>query len=260
VFDKLPAIIKQLRSKDGCPWDREQTHESLKPYLVEESYEVIEAIDKGDPDILADELGDLLLQILLHAQIASEQGHFDIKQVVKNISEKMVRRHPHVFGDTKVKGVKDVWQNWEHIKKNEKKNKEQQSIMDSVPNSFPALYRASKLQKKASRVGFDWPDKDGAWQKVKEEIKEFDKEIADGGDKKKIIEEYGDILFALVNVGRKLDMDAEDALRLASKKFEKRFKYVEQQVNEQNKNFKDFSLSELDIFWEESKKQKNTAT
>jgi tetrapyrrole methylase family protein/MazG family protein len=252
AFDQLISVIKKLRSPRGCPWDRVQTHRSLKPYLIEETYEVLDAIDSGRPEVLQDELGDLLLQIVLHAQIADEQKKFDIEAVVNNISAKMIRRHPHVFAKTKVKDVKDVWRNWEKIKKTEKIQK---SILDSIPAALPALYRATKVQKKAARVGFDWPDSQGVLQKIKEEIHEFE-ELKTKKHSKKAHDEFGDILFSLVNLARKLDLDAEDALRLATKKFEKRFKYVEQKVTDSGKDFKDYTLSELDKFWEAAKKVK----
>jgi len=231
AFDRLIEVIEKLRSPKGCPWDREQTHQSLKPYLIEETYEVLDAIDDGRPEVLQDELGDLLLQIVLHSQLAAEKKTFTIEDVVKSISAKMIRRHPHVFGDTAVKDVKDVWRNWEKIKKGEKVQK---SILDSVPAALPALYRATKVQKKAARVGFDWPDIVGVLDKIKEEIHEFE-EIKVKKQPERALDEFGDILFSLVNLARKLDLDAEDALRQATKKFEKRFKYVEQKVNKSGK-------------------------
>jgi tetrapyrrole methylase family protein/MazG family protein len=254
-FDRFVATIKKLRSPEGCPWDREQTHQSLRPYLIEEVYEVLEAIDSGNPALLKDELGDLLLQIVLHAEIASEEKKFNIEDVAQNVTEKMVRRHPHVFADTKVSGVKDVWQNWEQIKKGEKSSaaENKESILDSIPQSLPALFRASKIQKKAARVGFDWADYQDVLEKIKEEIAEF-AEAEASGKQTAIIEEFGDILFSLVNLARKLDIDAENALRLTTNKFEKRFKFIEKKVAEAKKEFKDYSLAELDNFWNEAKK------
>lgn len=247
AFDRLIEVIARLRAPNGCPWDRVQTHDSLKPYLVEEVYEVLEAIDRNDPALLQEELGDLLLQIVLHAQIASESQQFSLRDVAEQIAEKMIRRHPHVFGDVTVTGTADVWRNWEQIKKEEKKD--QQSMLDSIPAALPALFRAAKIQKKAARVGFDWPDEAGVLEKVKEEIREFEAE----NNKLKQADEFGDILFSLVNLARKLDIDAEDALRLATNKFEKRFRYVEQQVNTSGKPWKDFTLTELDEFWNAAK-------
>lgn len=251
-FEELIEVIRRLRAPDGCPWDKQQDHDTLKPYLIEETYEVLDAIDGKDPAVLQDELGDLLLQIVLHAQIASEQKQFDLKAVAKNISEKMIRRHPHVFGEVKADSVSEVWKNWEHIKKQEKKT--QQSILDSVPDALPALFRASKVQKKAARVGFDWPNEKGVLEKIKEEVSEFEHVQALKEDKPRQIEEFGDILFSLVNLARKLDIDAEDALRLSTKKFEKRFRHIEKRAAEQKKELRDYPLEELDKFWEEAKR------
>lgn len=248
AFERLIEVIARLRSPQGCPWDRVQTHQTLKPYLVEEVYEVLEAIDRDDPALLQEELGDLLLQIVLHAQIAGESKQFTLREVAEQITEKMIRRHPHVFADVQVSGTEDVWRNWEQIKKIEKKD--QQSILDSVPSSLPALFRAAKVQKKAARVGFDWPDKQGVLDKIKEEIQEFEA----AKDIKEQTEEFGDILFSLVNLARKIDIDAEDSLRLATNKFEKRFQQVEKQVNDSGKPWKDFTLEQLDQFWNDAKK------
>jgi len=254
-LEQLLAVIQKLRAPDGCPWDRQQTHESLKPYLLEETYEVLDAIDSENPATLQDELGDLLLQIVLHAQLASEKKQFNFSDVMRTIREKMIRRHPHVFGDTAVSGVGDVWKNWEKIKKQEKKSPEQKnkSILDSIPEALPALYRASKVQKKAARVGFDWPDTQGVLKKISEEIGEF--EACQKSQPEKARDEFGDILFSLVNLARKIQIDPEDALRLATKKFEQRFRLVENQVNASGKEFTEFSLAELDRFWENSKNQ-----
>ncbi len=252
-LEQLLGVIKKLRSPGGCPWDKVQTHQTLKPYLLEEVYEVLQAIDSKDPELLMDELGDLLLQIVLHAQIAGEKKKFSFKDIARNISAKMIRRHPHVFAKTKVKNVQDVWRNWEKIKKTEKKSTGKTSILDSVPAALPALYRASKVQKKAARVGFDWPDNKGVLKKIKEEILEF--EQAKKMQPSKALEEFGDILFSLVNLARKLHIDSEDALRLATDKFVRRFKYVEKKVDKSKKEFKDYSLKELDKFWNESKRK-----
>ncbi len=253
-FNDLLFTVKKLRAPDGCPWDKEQTHQTLKPYVIEEAYEVIEAIDSKDPQILKDELGDLLLQVVLHAEIADEKKEFNFFDVADNINQKLIRRHPHVFAETKVSGINEVWQNWEQIKKTEKKEtaESSQSVLASIPLSLPALYRAAKLQKKAARLGFDWPDNKGVLEKIREELAEFEKEE---NTKENIIEEFGDILFSLVNLSRKLDFDAEDALRLANKKFADRFYYIEKKIAESGKNFKDFTLQELDNFWNEAKTQ-----
>lgn len=264
-FDNLVKIVKKLRSPEGCPWDREQTHESLKPYMIEEAYETVEAIDEASPAMMADELGDVLLQVVLHSQIAEEERTFSIGEVVKGISDKMIRRHPHVFSDTEVSGSAEVLTNWERIKREEKKNQpEKHSVLDAIQPGLPALYRASKIQRKAAGVGFDWPEAKDAWSKVKEEIGEFEDELDkfEGNTlsgstrrdlKEKMVEEFGDVLFSLVNVARKLDFDAEDSLRLANKKFIGRFHFVEKKVAETKKPFVDFTLEELDDFWDQAK-------
>ncbi|MDC7220926.1 MAG: nucleoside triphosphate pyrophosphohydrolase [Spirochaetales bacterium] len=257
-FDNLLEIIKTLRSPEGCPWDREQTHESLKPYAIEEAHEVAEAVDGGDPEMIADELGDLLLQVVLHSQIGSEQGTFTIDDVLDSVSSKMIRRHPHVFSDEKVSGTKEVLKNWEAIKKKEKAKKDHTSVLDGIPLSLPGLYRAAKIQKKASRAGFDWPDTEGPIQKIREEIEEFSHEV-ERNDREAMIEEFGDILFSLVNLSRKLDFDAEDSLRMSTGKFEKRFREIENMVNEGEKEMHDYSLEELDALWDKVKeKEKRT--
>lgn len=253
----LLATVKKLRAPNGCPWDRDQTHETLKPYVIEEAYEVLEAIDSHNPQKIKDELGDLLLQVVLHAEIADENKEFNFFDIAENINQKLIRRHPHVFAETKVNGVAEVWQNWEQIKKNEKKEtaESSQSSLKSVPASLPALYRATKLQKKAARLGFDWPDNQGVFAKIREELDEFTQEIEKKETSpKKVMEEFGDILFSLVNLSRKLDFDAEDALRLANKKFSARFAFVEKKVAQCGKTLKDFSLAELDQFWDAAKK------
>ena len=253
-FDKLLKIIETLRSPEGCPWDREQTHESLKPYAIEEAHEVAEAVDGGNPEMIADELGDLLLQVVLHAQIGKEQGTFTIEDVLDTLSAKMVRRHPHVFSDTEVSGTGEVLKNWEAIKKQEKAKKDHKSVMDGIPLSLPGLYRAGKIQKKAARVGFDWPDTAGPIHKIQEEIEEFSREI-ETGDRQAMISEFGDILFSLVNLSRKMDFDAEDSLRMATSKFEKRFRQVEKFAEEEKRDMHDCTLEELDAWWDRAKER-----
>lgn len=252
-FDDFIAIIAKLRAPDGCPWDRKQTHESLKPYLLEESHEVLEAIDDRIPERIADELGDVLLQVALHSQIAAEKGDFTIKDVIGHISTKMVRRHPHVFGDVSVSDSDEVLKNWEIIKKEEKGAKEEPSMMASIQEGLPSLYRASKIQRKAAGVGFDWPDWRGAFDKVKEEIGELEEEIAAEAPPEELTKEFGDILFALVNVGRKLGIDAEDALRQTNRKFITRFRHVESRVVGSGRKFEEHSLEELDKYWDHAK-------
>ena len=250
-FYELVRVMERLRAENGCPWDRKQTHESLKPYLIEETYEVISAIDSGNDDELKEELGDLLLQIVFHAQIAKEDGRFDIDDVAKTIVEKLIRRHPHVFGDLKVSGSDEVLQNWEKIKKEEGK----ESIFDGVPEGLPSLLKARRVQEKAKRVGFDWNNIEGTLDKVKEEFDELSEAIK-FGKKEKISEEFGDLLFSLVNVSRFLDIDAEDSLRQTIEKFMKRFKNVEKIIKSKGgKDLKNYTINELDEIWEDVKRR-----
>lgn len=250
-FYELARVMERLRAENGCPWDRKQTHESLKPYLIEEAYEVISAIDSGNDDELKEELGDLLLQIVFHAQIAKEEDRFDIDDVAKTIVEKLIRRHPHVFGDVKVSGSDEVLQNWEKIKKEEGK----ESIFDGVPEGLPSLLKARRVQEKAKRVGFDWDNIEGTLDKVKEEFDELSEAIKIG-KKEKISEEFGDLLFSLVNVSRFLDIDAEDSLRQTIEKFMKRLKNVEKIIkNKGSKDLKNYTLNELDEIWEDVKRK-----
>jgi tetrapyrrole methylase family protein/MazG family protein len=246
---KLVRVMKRLRSKNGCPWDHEQDHESLKPYLLEETYEVLEAIDNRDDEELSEELGDLLLQIVFHAQIAAERGKFTIDDVAKKIVKKLKRRHPHVFGKTKVRGSDEVLQNWEEIKKDEGKL----SVLAGVPDHLPALLRARRVQEKAKRVGFDWDSVDGAFEKILEEVGEL-KDAASEMNKQKIEDEFGDILFSIVNISRFLGIDAEGALRKTINKFKKRFQYVESIAEKKGeKPLNQYSLNELDAMWDEAK-------
>ncbi len=247
-FDKLVEIIKKLREPNGCPWDREQTLESLKPHLLEETYEVLEAMDEGG-EKLKGELGDLLLQIVFQSNICEEKGEFKIDDVIDSISEKMIRRHPHVFGKkVEIKTSDEVLVNWEKIKKEEKEHVERASILDGVPKGMPALLRAEKLQKKASKVGFDWSEVHGVIDKVEEEIGELRHEIM-SGDEEKAKEELGDLFFALVNLSRHLGVNPELCLNEASNKFERRFRYVEK-----NCDLEEATLEQMDRLWEESKK------
>jgi len=242
-------VMKILRGENGCPWDHQQTHESLKPYLIEETYEVIESIDRNDDEELREELGDLLLQIVFHAQIASEEERFTIDDVAAGIVKKLKRRHPHVFGETEVKDADEVLKNWEHIKKEEGKH----SVLDGVPDTLPALLKARRVQEKVGRVGFDWEGLDGPLRKVQEEIEEL-KNAVDEGNKSRIDEEFGDILFSLVNLSRFLKIDAEESLRKTVGKFSKRFRYIEEQVKKRgDRPIDDYSLDELDSLWEEAK-------
>ncbi|CAM3781818.1 nucleoside triphosphate pyrophosphohydrolase [Aeromicrobium ponti] len=249
-FSKLRSIIAELRGPNGCPWDLKQTHVSLKKYLIEEAYELIEAIDNEDSDHMTEELGDVLLQVLLHAQIGEDEGYFTIDDVIQGLSEKMVRRHPHVFGNVQADNEEEVLKNWQSIKQEEKGEK-QESIMDNVPKSFPNLMRAAEIQKKAAKVGFDWKEVEPAWEKVKEEISEFESEA--GNKSSQMEAEFGDILFALVNIARFYKIDAEEATRKTNEKFIRRFSYVEERVKESGRNFEDFTLEQLDEYWNEAK-------
>lgn len=253
-FAKLREIIATLRGPNGCPWDKKQTHQSLKKYLIEEAYEVIEAIEERDYDHLIEELGDVLLQVLLHAQIGEDDGYFKIEDVIEGLAEKMVRRHPHVFGGSRTaETAEEVVKNWEEIKE-EEKGIRTKSILDEIGLSLPNLIRAFELQKKAAKVGFDWPDVTGAWEKVKEEIAEFEREMQNGGHAGKSAGEFGDILFALVNVARYYKINPDEALFMTNQKFIHRFHFIEEKVRESGREFAEYTLDELDSFWEAAKK------
>ncbi|MFN2748240.1 nucleoside triphosphate pyrophosphohydrolase [Bacillus sp. z60-18] len=252
-FSMFRRVIRELRGPNGCPWDQKQTHQSLKKYLIEECYEVLEAIDEDDPDHLVEELGDVLLQILLHAQIGEDEGFFAIDDVIRGVTEKMIRRHPHVFGDVAVRDEADVIANWEEIKKREKQTGET-SLLDDIPKPLPALAKANKLQKKAAKTGFDWSDVEDMWDKVQEEIKEFSLEISEAEpNSKKIKEEFGDLLFALVNIGRYYKIEPEEALTMTNAKFYRRFTYIEQEAKRAGKDLESMTLEEMDELWNEAK-------
>lgn len=252
-FSKLRDIIAVLRGPNGCPWDKEQTHESLKKYLIEETYEVIEAINSGDIDHLIEELGDVLLQVMLHAQIGEDEGYFAIEDVIEVLSEKMIRRHPHVFGDLKAENAEEVVRNWQEIKQ-EEKGKTKGSLLDGISMSLPNLLRAYELQKKAAKVGFDWQEIGPALAKVKEELEEFEHELAQKEAGLFLAKkEFGDLLFAFVNVARFLDIHPEEALFETNEKFIRRFRFIEEKVQESQKPFEAYSLEELDRFWDEAK-------
>jgi len=271
-FDELIRVVRRLRAPKGCPWDRVQTHATLKPYMVEEVYEALEAIDSRDYRKLAEELGDMLLHIVMQAEMGREEGKFTIDDVISSISAKMIRRHPHVFSNKKVKSVEEVWKRWEEIKSKEVEGSSDKvkGILESVPNALPALYRADKVQRRASRVGFDWNNIAGAWDKVDEEEKEILKLM--GRSKyqtskpkvkpkvkprtiNKIKEELGDLLFAIVNVSRKLDIDAEEALQNATSKFMRRFKEIELHAKKSGRHISKMTLPEMDAVWNEIKKK-----
>jgi tetrapyrrole methylase family protein/MazG family protein len=251
-FEQLKKVMHRLRGADGCPWDREQTHLSLRPYLIEEAYEVLEAIDGADDRKLAEELGDLLLQIVFHSQIAQEEGRFDIDEVIAGIIEKLKRRHPHVFGDKKVKTSREVLIGWEKIKHQETKKKKGSSILDGVPRELPALLKAHRVQEKVSRVGFDWEHIDQVFAKVEEELAEF-RSAYRKRQKKQVEEELGDIFFALVNLARYLETSPEDALRRTIDKFVARFKYVELALRRKGLDPREVGLEAMDELWDEAK-------
>lgn len=251
-FQDLLDIIETLRNPGGCPWDREQTHESLKSALLEECYEVIDAIENEDEDALIEELGDVLLQVVFHASIGKEDGYFDIMDVIGGISNKMINRHPHVFGNEEANTSEQVLVNWDEIKKEEKGIKTLTEEMQNIAKSLPATTRAYKVQKKAKKVGFDWDDVNCAMDKVKEELNEI-KEVYNCEDKSIIEGEVGDLLFACINVARFLEVDGELALDKTIKKFIRRFSYIENEAIKNNKNLKDMTLEEMDKLWEEAK-------
>lgn len=248
----LQDIMHRLRSVAGCPWDREQTHLTLRPYLVEETYEVLEAIDEAAPDKLAEELGDLLLQVVFHATIADEAGDFALADSIRHINEKLIRRHPHVFGEVQVENSQQVVHNWQKIKLTEKKGEQEVRLLASVPRGLPALQQAYKMQDRARRAGFDWPSIDGALQKLAEELAEFAQARATGS-KEAMLDELGDVLFSLVNVSRFVEIEPETALRQANSKFRRRFEAVEIRARNQGLALGACSLQELDRLWDEVK-------
>jgi len=253
-LDPLVEVMDKLRGPNGCPWDQEQNHNSLKKYLIEEAYEVLDAIDEKNMNKLCEELGDLLLQVVFHTQIAVEKNQFDINDVISGITEKLIRRHPHVFAGVQVESAGEVEVNWEDIKEQEKANAEAKvTLLGDIPKNLPALPRAEKIQKKATRVGFDWPDIDGPWLKVKEELHEFE-EAVELNNHTRRQEEMGDILFALVNICRFYRIDPEKALQYTNDKFIKRFAYIEKHIAQKKLDWDELNLQYLDKLWEEAKK------
>jgi tetrapyrrole methylase family protein/MazG family protein len=251
-FESFAEIVAHLRAPNGCPWDREQTHETLRKHLLEESYEAISAIDSGDFADMREEFGDLLLQVVLQSQIANEENQFNVNQVIQGIHAKIVRRHPHVFGDLKLEDVEGVLANWEKLKEKERSNKKvEKGLLDGVPLALPALSQAQEYQDRAGRVGFDWPEIEGVLDKVREEIEEIKNAETDF----ELASEIGDLFFALVNVARWKHVDAESALRGTNMKFKKRFAYVQQGAKRKERNLSELSLEEMDVLWNEAKKQ-----
>jgi tetrapyrrole methylase family protein / MazG family protein len=256
-FEKLLAIIERLRSPEGgCPWDIRQTKEDVGRYLLDETYEVLEAIGKGSPDAIREELGDLLFMILFLSRIAEEEDLFGIDGVLDDIAAKMVRRHPHVFGDVTVKDAAEVKRNWDQIKRDvEKRGEGAPSILSRIPRAMPALLRAQKITGEAAKVGFDWDSVQGVMAKVEEEVGEFREALAQG-DPDRVREEIGDILFSIVNLGRHLNVSSEEALKATNRKFEERFLYIEDRLRERGKDPASSTLEEMDALWEEAKGRK----
>ena len=246
-FNDLVNLISILRNE--CPWDRKQTHQSIKDNLIEEAYEAIEAIENNDFDEFKKELGDLLLHVIFHTNMADEKSKFNIGDVIYTLMEKLIRRHPHVFGNHVIKDENEVAENWENIKLKEGKK----STLDGLPIHLPALIRAQRMQEKVANVGFGWPEWHQAWDKVEEELTEF-KETLKHAPKNEQAKEFGDLLFSLVNVARYFDITAEDSLRLTNNKFEHRFRYVEKKIKGKGKSLKESTLEEMDTYWEDSKK------
>ncbi len=255
-FESFAEIVAHLRAPDGCPWDKEQTHQTLRTHLLEETYEALSAMDENDPAGMREEFGDLLLQVVLNSQIANEAGEFSMNVVIKHIYDKIVRRHPHVFGDVKLDGVKGVLENWEKLKEKERKEngkeKEKKGLLDGVPSALPALTQAQEYQDRAARVGFDWPEIEGVLDKIREEIEE----VKSAQNIEEVTSELGDLFFVLVNLARWRKVDAESALRGTNMKFKKRFSYVEQGAKGQGRNLSDMTLEEMDALWNEAKAKK----
>lgn len=251
---ELVRVMERLRGPDGCPWDREQTHQSLARYLIEEAFEAADALERGDIRASVEELGDVLLQVVFHAQIGREEGSYDLEAIARTLTEKLIRRHPHVFGNVTVGGARDVVANWEAIKEDERRasGKATPSLMDGLPVNLPALARADGIQRRAARVGFDWEDATGPRAKVDEELRELDQALAQG-DQEAATRELGDVLFAVVNLARKRGIDAEGALRGTVRRFESRFRRMEALAAARGRSLAAMELAEMDRLWEEVK-------
>ncbi len=255
-FNDFLKIITALRSPEGCPWDRKQTHESIRKNFIEETYEAVEAINKQNPDMLREELGDVMLQVALHCEMEREKGNFDMNDVIHDVVYKLVIRHPHVFGDVSAENEEEALASWDSAKEKSKGGRSASEAIDSVPLEFPALMRAQKVQKRAAKVGFDWDSCDGAVDKIYEELDEL-KIAMSHGDKSEIEDEFGDVLFSAVNIARFLKVDSEEALTGATDKFVSRFKEVEKLAAEQGINMNESTIEELDALWDKAKKIKN---
>lgn len=259
-FEELVEIMKKLRAPEGCPWDRKQTLETLKEYVIEESYELIDAIDSRDVKNICEECGDLLLQIVFIAQIAAENDWFEVQEIIESLCDKLKRRHPHVFGDLKVRDSEEVRRNWDMIKLQERESKkEEPSRLTGIPRSMPALLRAYAIQERAAKVGFDWEkgNLDPIWAKIDEEIRELRKAL-DEGDAGEVKEEIGDLLFAVVNLSRHIGVNPEEALQGANEKFSARFRFIEESVEGKGRSFDEYSLDELETLWQSAKKAQRT--
>lgn len=266
-FERLVEIMATLRGPNGCPWDKEQDFNSLKPMLVEEVYEVLEAIENNDFDGLSEELGDLLLHIVFHSQLGKESGSFDINTVIDKISEKLVRRHPHVFGGGSAATSDEVMRNWEAIKAEEKAQKlqsrtpEQRSLLEGIPSKLPAFHEAHQISSRVARVGFDWPDIEGIFDKLQEEVLELKQVIAEGEDEQRrdrLEDEVGDMLFVIVNIARSLKIDSESALKRANRKFKSRFQFMENELAKAGRTLEESSLDELEALWKKAKSENVT--
>jgi tetrapyrrole methylase family protein/MazG family protein len=249
-FQEFVELVATLRSPEGCPWDREQTPQSLKRFVLEEAYEVLEAVDSGDPERLCDELGDLMLQVLMYAQFGAEDGYFDIRDVMANTVEKLIRRHPHVFGDVDAADAETVLKNWDAIKRDERP--ERQSVLDGVPRELPALMKALDVSKRTVKVGFEWPTLDAVFEKLDEEVSELKAEL-EGADRKRLASEIGDLLFTVVNIARWLKIDPEEALRQMVERFGRRFREVERLAAAQERDLTSMGIAELDKLWDLAK-------
>jgi MazG family protein len=261
-FEKLVEIMTTLRGPNGCPWDKQQDFNSLKPMLVEEVYEVLEAVENNDFDGLSEELGDLLLHVLFNAQLAKESGRFDIDTVIEQISDKLVRRHPHVFGDESASTPEEVIKNWEAIKAQEKAQKlknrtpEQRSLLEGIPSKLPAIHEAHQISSRAARVGFDWPDVEGIFDKLQEEVRELKEVLSTEGEetrRERLEDEIGDMLFVIVNIARYLKIDSESALKRANRKFKSRFRFMESELTKQGKSLEGTSLDDMEALWQKAK-------
>ncbi|MDD3707361.1 MAG: nucleoside triphosphate pyrophosphohydrolase [Aminobacterium sp.] len=260
-LERLVSIMARLRAPEGCPWDREQTFETLRSHIIEEAYELVDAISQQDIDEMKEEAGDVLLQIVFVAQLAREQGFFDIKDVISEICDKLIRRHPHVFGEVEVNGSADVLANWEKIKVKEKslKKREDKSVLAGIPESLPPLLKAYRIQAKVSHVGFDWEKGDikPVTDKIKEELSEVEAAV-NQEEQERVEEELGDLFFAVVNLSRHLGVNPDIALQRANKKFEERFRQVEKMVHQEGREWEDYQLKDLDCFWNEAKRSESS--